>query len=413
MIDLHVQVAKSGSELNRQHGVNLQTSGVENMLERFDGYTFGRALHPDLERRWLRRRSLLVCLDLFSWELPWSAGAALLRGFEGVLDKLNAVRSLSDRLANWSLFALSSPLSLSSSSPSSPSKASMLSLLRTLSLSLKVLLLSFSFDNSCHLRLKGGDFGTGGTPPKLVSAFDRACNMHTIFQSAAPEEAGADVAVETQAAGEAAETGQDGEEEEDRCVADIDERQAAAASFGALQEGAEEPADVQGLQEEQEPYSAVCASVSSFAAPSWAARDGRQRHLQHKSSSGGLGGADDKSEDSFPLSIFSEGSSSFMFSEYLNLMSDDLLGLGAGVPAETEPTVMLSPGGAGDGVGREAGPAGAEAGLRLASGSRTLSLSFGFLLDGSSEPAGRAGPSDHFGLSVGDHRQQARPEEPE
>ena len=103
---------------------------------------------------------------------------------------------------------------------------------------------------------------------------------------------------------------------------------------------------------------------------------------------GGLGGADDKSEDSFPLSIFSEGSSSFMFSEYLNLMSDDLLGFGAGVPAEAEPTVMLSPGGAGEGVGPGAGPAGAEAGLRLASGSRTLSLSFGFLLDGSSEPGG-------------------------
>ena len=93
------------------------------------------------------------------------------------------------------------------------------------------------------------------------------------------------MAVEIQAAGEAAEIGQDGEEDH-RCVAGIDERQGAAASFGAPQEGPGESADVEGLQEEQEPCSAVCASVSSFAALSWAARDGRQRHLQHKSSSG-------------------------------------------------------------------------------------------------------------------------------
>ena len=46
------------------------------------------------------------------------------------------------------------------------------------------------------------------------------------------------------------------------------------------------PAGVQGLQEEQTLYYAVCASVSSLAAPSWAAQDGHQRHLQHKSSSG-------------------------------------------------------------------------------------------------------------------------------
>lgn len=45
------------------------------------------------------------------------------------------------------------------------------------------------------------------------------------------------------------------------------------------------PAGVQGLEEEQALYYAACASVSSLAAPSWAAPDGRQRHLQHKSSS--------------------------------------------------------------------------------------------------------------------------------
>ena len=71
-----------------------------------------------------------------------------------------------------------------------------------------------------------------------------------------------------------------------------------------------------------------------------------------------------------------------MFSEYRILRAELRLGLA---------TAIVSPLGAGDGVGPETGPAGADAGLMLAVGSRTVSFNFGFLFGGSSDGEGRPG----------------------